>query len=143
MVGLFMTDHLIRVHEVFEGDLTAALVLATVANHGLQRYYEEVAMHAPEGLDGLVKSGHHVSHLRHCNALSVSSATGIPRETVRRKAKWLEQKGWITLGERGELSIAVGISTEFTKFDAETVERFLEMARRCLEVADRPVTSEA
>jgi hypothetical protein len=139
MVGLFVTDHLIRVHEAFDGDLTAALVLATVANRGLQRYYEEIASRTPEGFDALVASGEHLDHLRHCNAFSVSSATGIPRETVRRKVKWLERKGWLTVGERGELTIAVGISQEFAKFDGETVERFLDVARRCLDVADRPV----
>jgi hypothetical protein len=137
MVGLFMTDHLIRVHKVFEGDLIAALVLGTVANRGLQRYYEDIASRAPEGFDALVESGEHLKHLRHCNAFSVSSATGIPRETVRRKVKWLEQKGWLTVGTRGELTVAVGISKEFAKFDGETVERFLDLAGRCLEVADR------
>ena len=52
--GRFMTEHLIRVHQLFEGDLTAAVVLATVAQHGVQRYYEEVARHSAAGFDRLV-----------------------------------------------------------------------------------------
>ena len=48
--GRFMTEHLIRVHQLFEGDLTAAVVLATVAQHSVQRYYDEVARHSTAGL---------------------------------------------------------------------------------------------
>lgn len=138
MVGIFVTDHLVRMHRAFDGDLTAALVLATIASRSMQRYYEEHARHAPEGLDALVEAGEHLQHMRHCNAFSVSSATGIPRETVRRKVKWLAERGWVTVGERGELSIAPGISRKFAKFDAETVDRFLDISRRVLDVASRP-----
>lgn len=138
LVGLFVADHLIRVHRAFDGDLTAVLVLATVANRSMQRFYDDVARDTPEGLDALVEAGAHLGQLRHCNAFSVSSATGIPRETVRRKVKWLAEKGWLAVGARGELSIPAGIGKKFAKFDAETVERFLEIARRGIELADRP-----
>ncbi len=137
LIGSFVTDHLIRVQRAFEGDLAAALVMATIANRNVQRYYEDVAGKSPEGLDKLVESGSHLSHLRHCNAYSVSSATGIPRETVRRKVKWLAAKGWITVGTRGELTIAAGIGQTFAEFDAETVGRFLETAQRSLAVVAR------
>jgi hypothetical protein len=138
MVGIFVTDHLIRIHSLFDGDLTAALVLATIANRSLQQYYEDVALKSPEGLDELVEAGAHLPHMRHCNAYSVSCATGIPRETVRRKVQWLSKKGWVTISERGELAIPAGLSKQFSRFDAETVKRFLEVARRGLRLADSP-----
>ena len=138
LVGRFITDHLIRVHHAFDGDLVAALVLATVANRNVHRYYEDVVRKSGASLDDLVAARDHLGHLRHCNAHSVASATGIPRETVRRKVKWLEEKGWITVGERGELVIRPDIGKEFAKFDAETIDRFLATARDGLAVLERP-----
>lgn len=137
LIGRFVTDHLIRLHQLFDGDLVAALVLATVANRNMQRYFEDVARRSAAGLDTLVEAREHVAHLRHCNAHSVASATGIPRETVRRKVRWLQQKGWLTVGARGELSIAAGIGKQFAPFDAETIDRFFETAGEGLQVLHR------
>jgi len=86
VTGRFMTEHLIRVHKLFEGDLTAA--------------------------------------------------TGVPRETVRRKVRWLAQKGWLSIGERGRLSVVNGISKDFQDFDIETTERLLECMQSMTRVLD-------
>lgn len=137
LIGRFVTDHLIRVHRLFEGDLTAAVVLATIAQHNVQRYYEEVARSSEPGLDRLVEVGDHLPHLRHCNALSVSAATGIPRETVRRKVRWLEQKGWITVGERGQLGIGRDVGEQFAGFDTTMIDRFADCARQVIRILDR------
>jgi hypothetical protein len=142
LIGTFVTNHLVRVQKAFDGDLAAALVMATIANRNMQRYYTDVAGRSEEGLDKLIESGSHMAHLRHCNAYSVSSATGIPRETVRRKVKWLAAKGWITVGERGELTITAGISETFAEFDRETIEGFLATARKSLAIADRAAAPE-
>jgi hypothetical protein len=136
LTGLFITDHLVRVHRFFDGDLTAAIVLATIGQHNLQRYYEEHARHSPEGLDRLVEAGDHVPHLRPCNALSVSAATGVPRETVRRKIKALQARGWVTVGPRGQLSVVRGIGRVFEQFDSETIRRFEASARTMLKIID-------
>jgi hypothetical protein len=139
VTGRFMTEHLIRVHKLFEGALTAAIVLATVAQHGLQRYYDEVGRDRPGRFDPLLAADEHLPHLRSCNALSVSTATGIPRETVRRKVRWLAQKGWLSIGERGRLSVVNGISKDFRDFDIETTERLLECMQATLRVLELPV----
>ena len=136
--GRFMTEHLIRVHQLFEGDLTAAVVLATVAQHGVQRYYDEVARHSTAGFDRLVADGAHVDHLRPCNALSVSNATGIPRETVRRKVRWLQQRGWLEIGPRGRLSVVPRMSDDFAEFDLETIERLHACSVAMRRVLDAP-----
>jgi hypothetical protein len=138
VTGRFMTEHLIRVHRLFEGDLTAAIVLATVAQHSLQRYYDQVGREAPGRFDPLLAADEHLPHLRTCNAMSVSAATGVPRETVRRKARWLAQKGWLSIGERGRLSVVNGISKDFKDFDIETTERLLECMRATLRVLEGP-----
>ena len=136
LIGRFVTDHLVRANQLFEGDLTAAIVLATIAQHNVQRFYDEVARHSEPGLDRLVEAGDHLPHLRHCNALSVSAATGIPRETVRRKVKWLQQKGWITVGERGQLEISRTVSEQFAGFDASMIDRFEACARQVIGILD-------
>lgn len=138
VMGQFMTEHLIRVHRLFEGDLTAAIVLATVAQRNLQRYYDEVGRDAPQGFDALVDADEHLPHLRPCNALSVSAATGVPRETVRRKVRWLVAKGWLSIGERGQLCVVNGMSKDFQDFDIETTERLLACMQALTRVLDAP-----
>lgn len=138
LIGRFVTDHLIRAHRLFEGDLTAAVVLATIAQHNVQRFYDEVARDSSLGLDRLVAAGEHLPHLRHCNALSVSAATGIPRETVRRKVKWLAQQGWINVGERGQLQMSRTLADKFAEFDATMIERFEACARQVVNIIDVP-----
>jgi hypothetical protein len=139
LIGRFVTDHLVRTHRLFDGDLVAAIVLATIAQHNVQRYYDEVARKSERGLDHLVEAGDHLPHMRHCNALSVSAATGIPRETVRRKVRWLEGKGWITVGERGQLEISRTVGAQFAGFDESMIERFEACARQVVGILDAPV----
>lgn len=137
LTGRFLHEHLIRVHAAFDGDMTAAIVLGTIAHHYIQRYYEEVARDSPRGLDRLVEAGDHLSRVRACNAMSVSAATGIPRETVRRKVRWLVAKGWVSVGKRGQLSIVPGMSKDFEAFDVETTQRFHRAAREFLQQVNR------
>lgn len=129
LIGSFMADQLVRVYQRFDGDLLAAVVLATVASHNLKRYYEEVARHSPEGFNALVEANAHVEKMRHCNANSVSDATGIPRETVRRKVHALVDKGYLIVGERGQLTIDPDIGRQFVAFEAETSRAFENCAR--------------
>lgn len=136
LMGRFHSEHLVRVYHLFEGDLSAAIVFATVAQHNVQRFYDEIARHSDAGFDELVESSQHLAHLRHCNALSVSAATGVPRETVRRKVRMLEEKGWLKVGERGELLIAPRISKRFVSFDQDTARQFETYARQVLKLID-------
>lgn len=113
-------------------------MLATVAQHNVQRYYDEVARHSREGLDRLVDAGKHEPYLRPCNAHSVSAATGIPRETVRRKVRWLVGKGWLKVGERGQLSVVRDMSKDFEEFDLETIDRLHDCAEAMKRIMDAP-----
>jgi DNA-binding transcriptional ArsR family regulator len=137
LIGTFVSDHLVRAYRLFDGDLAAAVVLANVAQHNVQRYYDEIGSKAPEGFDALVEAGVHRGSLRHCNAHSLSEATGIPRETVRRKVRALEARGLLIVGERGELTVAPRVAKRFTEFDAETARRFEGCARSVLAVIDK------
>ena len=138
LTGRFLGEHMNRVYHLFDGDLIAAIVLATVAQHNLQRFYDDVSRSLDEDFDELVESERHLAHMRHCNALSVSAATGVPRETVRRKVRMLEAKGWLRVGERGELLVAPRIGKRFAAFDQQTNAEFERYARKVLKVIDAP-----
>ncbi|WP_233140060.1 hypothetical protein [Marivita geojedonensis] len=42
-----------------------------------------------------------------CTFQSVSQSSGIPRETVRRKVSILQNKGWVSRGSDGQLSVSL------------------------------------
>lgn len=136
LIGRFATEHMLRVYRLFEGDFVAGLVLATVAQHNVQEYYERTAARSQGSFDSSVDAGAHMPHLRTCNALSVASATGLPRETVRRKVRWLEQQNMLTVGPRGRLVVVRHLSRRFTDFDAGTLVRFEACARQVLAILD-------
>lgn len=136
LVGRFMVEHLVRVHRAFEGDIAAAVVLGTIAHYNYRRFYEEVVQHSREPMRDLCARGEHLPLMRPCNAMSVSESTGIPRETVRRKIKWLIARGWVRQEGRDRLCVGPTVGTEFAQFDAEMLEHFnhllgmLQRARR-------------
>ena len=44
-------------------------------------------------------------------------------ETVRRKVRWLQRRGWLEIGTRGRLSVVPRMADDFAEFDLETIER--------------------
>ena len=42
LLNHYLTEHLVRVSRAFDGDLSAAVVLGTIAHHNLRRFHEEV-----------------------------------------------------------------------------------------------------
>jgi len=66
------------------------------------------------------------------NAFSISAATGIPRETVRRKIDKLIEKGWIVKTEKGDLTVSDTVSDHFAKdFNKRTLVELIETSE-CL-----------
>ena len=124
LFGRFMVEHLIRVIDRFEGDVIAAVVLGTIAQYNVRRFYDEVVVSSQESFIELVARGAQLPHIRPCNAMSVSESTGIPRETVRRKVKWLVSKGWIVQAGRDKLYLTPGIGEVFAEFDSKMMEEF-------------------
>jgi hypothetical protein len=147
LVGRFMVEHLVRVHQAFDGDVLAAIVLGTIGQHNVRLFYDEVASKSEETLAELVARGAHLPYLRPCNAMSVSASTGIPRETVRRKIRWLIERGWVEQAARDQLYITRAVAQHFEGFDVETVERVCDAwskvaatmeRRRARHAHDRP-----
>jgi hypothetical protein len=141
LLNHYLTEHLARVNRAFEGDLTAALVLGTIAHQNLRRFHEEVAMRSPESMQALILSGAHRDHLRPCNAMSVAASSGIPRETVRRKVAWLVERGWVRRIGRDQLFVDERAGEAFAAFNLGTVNLFAEMLTQfSLAVARRQET---
>lgn len=132
VLGRFMTDHLVRVYQAFDKDITAAIVLGTISQYNLQRYYAEIGEKSAEGLHRLAARAEHFPHGRACTAMSISKSTGIPRETVRRKIRALIKRGWLKQIGPDKLVVTELPRKHFTEFDLDTLERFLTTAEEVL-----------
>ena len=138
LIGRFVVDHMVRLRGACDGDVLAGIVLGSIAQHNLRRFYEEVVPRSGETLDALIARGAHLPHLRSSNAMSVSASTGIPRETVRRKIKWLAARGWVRHEGRDKLYVTEAAGLHFADFDVQSVDRFHVAAVRVASVvADR------
>ena len=75
--------------------------------------------------------------IRRCNMLSVAEASGIPRETVRRKVEKLVKLGFVTRDEGGGLAVTRKVGRHFREFDRETMEGLVELSERIRSVLAR------
>jgi hypothetical protein len=130
LVNRFMVEHLVRVNQAFDGDFDRAIVLGTIGQYNLRWFYDEIVLHSTESLEELIARGAHLSNMRPCNAMSVSSSTGIPRETVRRKISWLIDKQWVREEGRGKLYITAASRTHFKTLHSELIATFFETVGR-------------
>ena len=122
----FFLRYLNLLYREFEGDLVLPIVLGEIAHHNIHRFYSltggciefnEKAATAPE----------RIKHFEPTNAFSISQATGIPRETVRRKIDKLEKKGWVVKNDQGEVFMSETVSEHFTKdFNKKILAELLE-----------------
>jgi hypothetical protein len=130
LLNHYLTEHLARVSRAFEGDLTAALVLGTIAHQNLRRFHDHVISSTGKSMQAMIRDGEHRELMRPCNAASVAASTGIPRETVRRKVAWLAGRGWVRREGRDQLFVDERAGADFAQFNLATVEMFAEMLTR-------------
>jgi hypothetical protein len=114
IMARFFLRYLNLLYRQFEGDLVLPMVLGEIAHHNIIRLYtlKDGCMEInPKAADypGRMK------HLEPTNAYSISQATSIPRETVRRKIDKLQQKGWVVKNDQGEVTLSETVSDHFTK----------------------------
>lgn len=136
----FIVWHLSRVRERFDGDLDAALILGEIAHYNIQKNFKKIFSLDQATISGqeqsFIESSPESDLLKSSNTLSISVATGIPRETVRRKIQWLEQRGWVSKDDKGALTVTAVPFEDFAEFNFEALERFIATAdklRRILE----------
>jgi hypothetical protein len=131
----FFMDYLRSLYRAFDGDVTAALVLGEVGQTNVRRFIHEhhwdhiptreIDSHPP----GLADTA------RGCSALSAALASGVPRETARRKLKELEAKGWIARDASGEYVATEAVRLHFApEFNREICRALLNTAARLQDV---------
>lgn len=97
--------------EAFDRDILLPILLGEIALHNIGAFENggkpttaagAPASDAPLALDGSMPE---VRSFRPCNAYSIAAATGLPRETVRRKIGRLVELGWVTRRGNGHLFV--------------------------------------
>lgn len=97
----FEMRHLKQLFEDFDHDILLPILLGEIALHNigaLESRDGTCLVRRPSGNSGLCQ-------LRPCNAYSIAAATGLPRETVRRKIARLVELGWIRRRHNGHLYV--------------------------------------
>lgn len=94
VLGQYHLRYLRRLAEVFHGDLELALILGEVANRNVGFVLSETGVSCNEVDQEIIRARENDS-LSPCSAMSVSLATGLPRETVRRKLNKLVDQGFL------------------------------------------------
>lgn len=139
-VALLLARHEIRSlrrwFDDFDRDILLPILLGEIALHNIGVLQNGVARR----VGTRVGKAHPVSaelpealinELKPCNAYSIAAATGLPRETVRRKIVRLVDMGWIVRNDNGHLYIT---ETALEQFGALLSSRALG---ELLETADR------
>lgn len=125
----FLAAQMLRVLHAFDGDLLAAVVLGEIAQHNVQGLFRDRQFRPGEQLErALGDPERREQLLRPCNALSVSEATGIPRETVRRRIECLVTQGWIVRNGHGHLYVTNALVERLAHFHLETARTVMETA---------------
>lgn len=137
----FTLPHLIGLYQSFGGDLALPIVLGEIAVRNLQAVYQMRA-EEPYGVldprtDHVIRQQRYTSaHLRPANVHSVAQATGIPRETVRRKIEKLIAHGWIERDARGHLFLTSRVKQDLGAFDRDETVRFVLAAASVFKALD-------
>jgi len=81
----FSTDFLIRCYRVFDGDIKSTIIFNVISLWALRQREDAEEQQSVAGFS--------------CNNHSISIATGIPYETVRRKVKSMVENGWLEFSD--------------------------------------------
>lgn len=109
LLARYQIRSLRRLFEEFERDILLPLLLGEIALHNIGAL--ENSGEAMLSLDG----DKFAALMRPCNAYSIAAATGLPRETVRRKIVRLVELGWITRRGNGHLFLTARAIEHFGK----------------------------
>jgi hypothetical protein len=129
IMNTFHLRHMLRLYAAFDGDLLAAVVLGEVAHHNFA------------AIRNAASTAHELSALSNqrdesglppmlpTNAYSIATATGIPRETVRRKVDVLVGRRLLRRDGRGSLFVTPHAREHFAGFNVESVAAFIGTCR--------------
>lgn len=122
--------HLRRWFEEFDRDILLPILLGEIALHNIGSTENGKGEELGRGDDANCP-------LKPCNAYSIAAATGLPRETVRRKIVRLIELGWINKRHNGHLYVTSAALRHFgavlsSRELADVIET-ADRARRLLE----------
>jgi hypothetical protein len=127
----FLLRYLNLLYQEFDGDLLLPIVLGEIARHNILRFHSSSGK-CLDIRDRLKSGADRLQHLTSTNAFSISEATGIPRETVRRKVDKLVLRGWLVKNARGELTVSATVGNHFMDdFNLKLLDELLN-ASDCL-----------
>ena len=129
-VGCFMLEHLRNVYREFDGDIVMCMVLGEVGQHNAAHFMREILPRSGKDAKELATDAVIDASIRRCNALSIAEASGIPRETVRRKLAKLERLGWISRDAGGGVRVTRMVGRHFRGFDRRTMNDLLDLTER-------------
>lgn len=134
LMGNFFLRYLGRIYREFEGDLAMVIVLGEIGHHNVSHCYSGQGAACRIDRQRISEPGVW-RELHPCNAFSLSAATGIPRETVRRKIDALVSRGWLERNSKGEVFMTQEMVRHFhSDFDLQNLGEFLELAERLQKV---------
>lgn len=137
----FLLPYLLRIHQEFDGDLTMVIILGEIAHHNVSGHF------GPRGMcrkitDDFESKPSFRQELPACNAFSLAAATGLPRETVRRKIVELEKKGWIERSKDRSVRITPMVTGHFqSDFNFKMMIQLLATADRIRQVLGNETSS--
>ena len=128
LIAGFTVPLMRKLYHQFDGDMVQMIVLGEISLHNVSQFFRKGGADVPEKLlDDMARRG---KLMNSCNVLSISEATGIPRETVRRKVDQLLNNGLLYRDEHKRLMVRSGVSAGFAKRNAETTEEILALAAK-------------
>jgi hypothetical protein len=133
VMSSFMLRHLRRLYHAFASDLVAPIILGEIAHYNVGHQFAQKGFPTDAGFS---LDGRPAGEFRPCNAFSISEATGIPRETVRRRVQVYVRRGWL-VRRQGGLVVSPTLAEAFLPmFNLVTVKDFLATGVRLGEVLE-------
>lgn len=127
LISSFTVPLLRDLYSRFDGDMVEVIVLGEIAMRNVSQFFSKSAGALPE--HWLDDEGRRKKLMRPCNALSISDATGIPRETVRRKVQQLIDKGWLSREADQGLILRTGVGQGFMQSNAQHAAHIIELGK--------------
>jgi hypothetical protein len=94
LINDFLLRYLNSLYDEFNGDIVLAIILGELAHQNISSAFQHGQIISPF-IDKSLNLESIRNDMMPCNPFSISEATGIPRETVRRKFAELLKHGWI------------------------------------------------
>ena len=130
-LGTVLTKSLRDIYGAFDGDLTMALVLG------------ELGLYCAAPLHDTRHDDKRPRNFRCCNAYSISTASGVPPETVRRKLDKLIALGWVIKMEDGNMGLNPQHEPPLTVLFADYHRNMLQAMRDTVAVLEGIETGES